>query len=76
MPLLPATQGRNPTLAWGDQGGRATVRNARLARRFRAASYELVTPLERARFMRNAAAAYIKFNNYSTRMRWVRSYHR
>jgi len=47
-------QGRNPTLARGDQGGRATVR---LARRFRAASYELATSLERERFMRNSTAA-------------------
>jgi len=58
MPLLTATQGRHPTLARGDQGGQATVRNARLARRFRAASYELATSLERARYKRNAAAAY------------------
>jgi len=29
-------------LAWGDEDGRATVRNARLARRFRVASYDLV----------------------------------
>ena len=68
-------QGRNPTLARGDQGGRATARNARLARRFQAARYELASSLERARYMRNAAAAYTKFNIYSVRMRWVRSYH-
>jgi len=29
-----ATQGRNPMLARGDEGGRATVHNVRLARRF------------------------------------------
>ena len=62
-------------LARGYQGGRATVRNARLARRFRAASYELATSLELARFLRNSVAAYTKFNIYSARMRWVRSYH-
>jgi len=49
-------------LARGDEGGRATVRNARLAGRFRAASYELGTSLELARFMRNSATAYTKFN--------------
>jgi len=41
VPFFTATQGRNPALARGDEGGRATVRNARLTRRFRAASYEL-----------------------------------
>ena len=63
-----------PTLARGDEGGRATVRKARLTRRFRAASYELATSLELARFMRNSAVAYIKFNICSARTRWVRSY--
>ena len=36
-------------LARGDDGGWATVRNARLARRFRALSRELATSLELAR---------------------------
>jgi len=40
-------------LARGDDSGRATVRNARLARRFRAVSYELVTSLELVRCMRD-----------------------
>jgi len=75
MPLFTATQGRNPTLARGDEGGRATVRNAHLAHRFRTASYELASSLELAHFMRNSAVAYTKFNIYSARMRWVRSYH-
>ena len=56
MPLYTATQGRNPTLAQDDDGGQATVRNTRLDHRFRAASYKLATSLERARYMRNAAA--------------------
>ena len=34
MPFFTATQGRNPALARGDEGGRATVRNARFSRRF------------------------------------------
>jgi len=51
-------QGRNLMLAWGDEGGRATVRNARLARRFRAVSHELVTSLELARCMRDSVAGY------------------
>jgi len=72
MPFFTAKQGRNPTLAQGGEGGRAIVRNARLARRFRAASYELATSSERARFMRNSAVAYAKFNIYSARMQWVR----
>jgi len=45
-------------LARGDEGGRATVCNARLARRFRAGSYELVILLDLARCMSNSAAAY------------------
>jgi len=44
-------------LARGDEGGRATIHNARLARRFRAPSYELPTSLELARFVRDSAAA-------------------
>jgi len=75
MSLFTATQERNPTLARGDQGGRATACNAHLARRFRAVSYKLATSLERARFMRNSAAAYTKFNIFSARTRRVRSYH-
>ena len=74
MPLFTATQGRNLTLARGDEGGRATVRNARLTRRFRTASYEPATSLELARFMRNSAVLYTKFNICSARTRWVRSY--
>ena len=35
-----------PTLARGDGGGRATVHNARIPRRFRAVSYEHATSLE------------------------------
>ena len=45
-------------VAWGNLGGRATVPNARLARHFRAVSYELATSLELACFMRDSAAAY------------------
>jgi len=45
-------------LALGDEGARATVRNARLARRFRAVIYELATSLEQARYMRGLAVAY------------------
>jgi len=45
-------------LAWGNGGGRATVRNACLARRFRAVSYEFATSLELARFVRDSAATY------------------
>ena len=45
-------------LAWGDEGGRATVRNERLARRFRAFSYKLATALELARCMLDLATAY------------------
>ena len=33
-------------LAWGGGGGRATVRNARIPRRFRAVSYEHATSVE------------------------------
>ena len=66
--------GRNPTLARGDEGGRATLRNARLTRRYRTASYELATSLELARFMRNSAVAYTKFNICSARKQWVRSH--
>jgi len=45
-------------LAWGNEGGPATVRNALLARRFRAISYELASSLELARCMRDSAAPY------------------
>ena len=45
-------------LAWGDEGARATVRNARLARRFRAVLYELATSLELARCMHYLAVVY------------------
>jgi len=45
-------------LARGDEGGRATVRNACLARCFGPVSYELATSLEPARYMRDLAAAY------------------
>ena len=45
-------------VARGDEGGRATVRNARLARRFRAVSYELGTSLELARCMCDSASVY------------------
>ena len=48
LPLFTATQGPNPTLARRDEGGRATLRNARLTRRYRTASYEPVTSLELA----------------------------
>jgi len=42
--------------ARGDEGGRAIVRNARLACHFRAVSYELATSLELACCMRDSAA--------------------
>jgi len=45
-------------LARADEGGQATVRNARLACCFQAVSYELVTSLELARCMHDLAAAY------------------
>jgi len=45
-------------LARGDEGGRATDRNARLARLFPVASHELVTSLGLARGTRDSAAAY------------------
>jgi len=51
-------QGRNPMVVRGDEGGRATVRNARLARRFRAVSYELANSLKLACFMRDSAAVH------------------
>jgi len=57
-PFFPAIYGRNPTLARGDEGDRATFRNARLARRFQAVSYELATSLELARCMRFSATAH------------------
>jgi len=46
--------------ARGDDGGRATVRNTRLARHFQAINYKLATSLELARCMRDSAAAYTK----------------
>jgi len=45
-------------LARGDEGGRTTIRNVLLARRFRAISCELVTSLELACCMRDSAAVY------------------
>jgi len=57
-PFFRATNGRNPKLARGGEGGRATLRNVRLARRIRAVSYELVTFLELARCMSDSAAAH------------------
>ena len=45
-------------LSRGDEGGRATVRNARLARSFRAVSYELAISLELALCMRDLVVAY------------------
>jgi len=41
-------------LAWGGEGGRATVRNAR----FGAVIYKLATSLEMAHCMRDLAATY------------------
>jgi len=57
-PFFTATRGRNPMLARGDEDGRATIRNARLARRFRAMNYELATSFELARCIRDSTAAY------------------
>jgi len=45
-------------LARADEGGRTTVRNARLARRFRAVNYELATSLELECFLHCLAAGY------------------
>jgi len=45
-------------LARSDQGGRVTVRNARLARRFRALRFELAASFELTRCMRDSATAY------------------
>ena len=45
-------------LAWGGEGGRATVRNAHFARRFGAVSYELATSLKWWRCTRDLAAVY------------------
>jgi len=45
-------------LAWGDEGGQATVHNAHLARRFRAVSYEHAASLDLARFMCDSVAVY------------------
>jgi len=56
-PFFTATHGRNTMLARADEGGRTTVRNARLARRFRAVSYKLAISLEVACCMHCSAAA-------------------
>jgi len=45
-------------LGRADEGGRATARNARLARRFQAASYESAASLELTRCTRDSATAY------------------
>ena len=45
-------------LSRDDESGRATVRKALLARRFRAVSYELTTSVEAARCMHDPATAY------------------
>jgi len=45
-------------LARADEGGRTTVRNARLARRFRAVSYELATSIELACSLHCLVAGY------------------
>jgi len=42
-------------LARGGEAGRATVHNARVARRFQAISYELATSLELSRCTRDTA---------------------
>jgi len=44
--------------AQADEDGRTSVRNARLARRFRAVRYELVTSLELACCMHCLAVGY------------------
>jgi len=45
-------------LARGDDGGRATIRNAHLARRFLAVGYELATSIALAHCTRDSGAAY------------------
>jgi len=45
-------------LARADEGGRATVRNRRLAGHFRAVSYELATSFGPARCMCDSATAF------------------
>jgi len=45
-------------LARGNEGGRAAIRNARLARRFRTVSHELTTYLELVHCTRDSMAAY------------------
>jgi len=60
-------------LARGDEGGRATVYNARLARRFRAVSHQLATSLELARCMRYSAVAYTQQSTCSARIQWAPS---
>ena len=47
-------------VTWGGEGGRATVRNARLARFFRPVTYELATSLDVARRVHDLAAACIR----------------
>jgi len=47
-------------LARGDEGGEATVRNARLARRFRAVSHEVPTSLGLPRYTHNSTAAHTR----------------
>jgi len=44
-------------VAQGDEVGRVTVYNARLARRFRAVNYKLPISLELARCMRDSVPA-------------------
>jgi len=56
-PFFRATHGRNPIVARGGKGGRATVDNPRFAHRFYAVSYELATFLELARCMSGSVAA-------------------
>jgi len=57
-------------LAQGDEGGRATARNARFACHFRAVNYKLPTSLDLAYFRRDSAAEY----SCSARIQWARSY--
>jgi len=61
-------------LGRGDESARATIRNACLARRFWAASYEPETSLELAWFLRDSAAAHTLWNICSARKQWVRSH--
>jgi len=52
MALFAAIHRQNLMLARGDEHGRATVCNARLARHFLVVSYKLATSLELGRCMR------------------------